>query len=54
VDTEFLLSHIWTREPEAESDTVWLYICYLKRKLEAVKSAVRIRGEKGGSFLLNE
>lgn len=54
VDTEFLLSHIWPREPEAESDTVWLYICYLKRKLEAVKSAVRIRGEKGGSFLLNE
>jgi DNA-binding response OmpR family regulator len=52
VDTEYLLSHIWTKEPDADSDTVWLYINYLKRKLAAVKSEVQINGERQGSFFL--
>ena len=30
--TEYLLSHVWKHEPEAQEDTVWLYISYLKGK----------------------
>lgn len=50
LDTDYLLSHVWEDEPEAVSDTVWLYISYLNRKLEAVSSSVQISGERGESF----
>lgn len=54
LDTEYLLTHIWEDEPEAESETVWLYISYLNRKLGAIASSARIVGEKGESFQLME
>ena len=54
LSTEYLLEHVWRTEPEAESDTVWLYISYLRRKLSMVNSAVTIEGERGGSFQINE
>ena len=50
--TEYLLSHVWSGEPDAQEDTVWLYISYLKGKLRAVGSSVAISGEKGGEFKL--
>lgn len=50
LSTEYLLEHVWRSEPEAESDTVWLYISYLRRKLVMINSAATIDGERGGSF----
>lgn len=50
--TEYLLGHVWNGEPDAQEDTVWLYISYLKGKLRAVGSAVHIAGNKGGDFKL--
>ncbi len=52
LSTEFLLEHIWKNEPDAQEDTVWLYISYLKRKLLLINSTVSISGQKGGSFRL--
>ena len=54
LDTDYLLKHIWKNEPDATSDTVWLYISYLNRKLEAVASRARIIGAKGGQFQLTD
>ncbi len=48
--TAFLLEHIWRNELQAQEDTVWLYICYLKNKLSAVGSNTKICGSKGGCF----
>ena len=48
--TEYLLSHVWKHEPEAQEDTVWLYISYLKGKLRSIGSPVTISGIRGGSF----
>ncbi|MBR1864878.1 MAG: response regulator transcription factor [Lachnospiraceae bacterium] len=50
--TEYLLGHVWNGEPDAQEDTVWLYISYLKGKLRAVGSTVRIAGSRGGAFRL--
>ncbi|MGI6212087.1 MAG: response regulator transcription factor [Anaerovoracaceae bacterium] len=50
LSTEYLLEHIWPNEPDAQEDTVWLYISYLKGKLKAIGSAVSIKGERGGCF----
>lgn len=52
LSTEDILQKIWAAEPEADADTVWLYISYLKRKLSAIASGLTITGEKGGSFQL--
>jgi DNA-binding response OmpR family regulator len=49
---KYLLEHIWEKEPDAGADTVWLYISYLRRKLEAVSSHVKIVGEKGEGYCL--
>lgn len=54
LDTEYLLTHVWADEPDAVSDTVWLYVSYLNRKLEAVSAHARIEGEQGGSYSLTE
>lgn len=50
--TSYLLEHVWQNVPGAMDDTVWLYVSYLRGKLEAVASQVTILGEKGGSYWL--
>ena len=54
LDTGYLLEHVGGHDEEAGPDTVWLYISYLRGKLQAVNSAVVIVGERGGSFHLEE
>ena len=48
--TDFLLERVWKDEPDANADTVWLYISYLKAKLNSVSSRTTIKGENGGSY----
>lgn len=50
--TDYLLEQVWENEQDAQSDTVWLYISYLRNKLRAVDSGARIVGEKGESFII--
>ena len=54
LSTEYILSHIWKNEENAHTDTVWLYITYLKGKLRSVGSEVTISGVRGGSFRLSK
>lgn len=54
LDTDFLLTHVWGSEPNASSDTVWLYISYLRGKLKAINSRAKITGARGESFSLSE
>ena len=50
--TEYVLERIWADEPEADGDTVFLYVSYLRRKLSGVAAAVQIAGERGGWYCL--
>ncbi|HUM84692.1 MAG TPA: response regulator transcription factor [Lachnospiraceae bacterium] len=54
LDTAFLLDHLWGSEAGAKSDTVWLYVSYLRGKLESIDSKARITGDRGGSFILEK
>lgn len=54
LSTRYLLEHVWKHDADAQEDTVWLYISYLKRKLQAVNAPYTITGSKGGSFQLAE
>jgi len=50
--TSDLLAHVWKDDEEASEDVVWIYISYLRQKLQSIQSSVQIVGEKGGSFSL--
>ena len=52
--TDYLLWKIWNNEKEADEDTVWLYVSYLKNKLRSIVTDVTITGDKGGTFTLTE
>ena len=52
LDTDYLLEHVWADKPEAVSDTVWLYVSYLNRKLTSISSSAQIDGERGASYQL--
>lgn len=52
LETKYLLEHVWSKEPDAQPDTVWLYISYLRGKLRAIDSKAGITGERGGSYRL--
>ncbi len=54
LSTAYLLGNVWSSEPNASADTVWLYISYLRGKLSSVGSKAVIEGERGGSFILKE
>ncbi|MBP7059985.1 MAG: response regulator transcription factor [Lachnospiraceae bacterium] len=54
LDTDFIKDHIWDDDDSADADTVWLYISYLKEKLDSISSKLEIKGEKGGQFILLE
>ena len=52
VTTGYIMENVWSGEPDAQPDTVWLYISYLKRKLRAVASETEIAGDTQTGFML--
>ena len=48
---EELLRQVWRDQPEAGGEAVYLYISYLRRKLEAVSADAEIRGGTDGYIL---
>ena len=46
-----LKNHVWSEE-ESDDQVVWIYISYLRSKLEAVDGDLFILGEKDGPFRL--
>ena len=54
ISTAALIEKVWRSDPEVDENTVWLYVSYLRGKLNSIGSNVKIVGEKGGSFKLKE
>lgn len=50
LSTEELLNHVWKNDIDANADVVWIYVSYLRQKLQSIQSSVRIEGDKGGSY----
>ena len=51
ISTEEFLKEVWAGE-DTKKDVVWMYISFLRRKLQSVGAAAEIAGEKNGSFRL--
>lgn len=48
-----LLDQAWDRQETADENDVWIYISYLRQKLQAVGSKATIHGPKEGPFILS-
>lgn len=51
---EYLMDHIWGYDASVEPGVVWTYMSYLRRKLESLRSNVRIGMRRGFGYVLEE
>lgn len=54
LELDEIFRRVWSDDPEMETDIVWVYVSYLKNKLNSVLADVQIIGEKNGPYRLTE
>ncbi|MBQ7365421.1 MAG: response regulator transcription factor [Clostridia bacterium] len=54
ISTERFLDKIWGYDSEVESNIVWVYISYLRKKLLALKATVQIKAARNLGYSLEE
>ena len=54
ISSERFFERIWGYDSETETNVVWAYISYLRRKLESLGANVRIVARRGQGYLLEE
>lgn len=52
ISAEQFMERIWGYDSEAESNVVWVYISYLRKKLESLGANVRIKAVRGLGYTL--
>ncbi|MCR5781935.1 MAG: response regulator transcription factor [Clostridia bacterium] len=52
--TEDIFRRVWSDDPSAGAEVVWVYISFLRGKLKSIGASCRIEGEKGGDFYLKD
>lgn len=52
ITTHELFDHLWKDDATVDENVVWLYVSYLKTKLNSIDANIEISGEEGGSFAL--
>ena len=50
--TDHLFKTIWDDEEDVDESIVWVYISYLRQKLQAIQADISILGEKGWRLCL--
>lgn len=54
ISTEQFMERIWGYETEAEINVVWVYISYLRKKLNILKANLEIKAVRGVGYTLEE
>ena len=54
ISTGHLMETIWGCDSEAEINVVWVYISYLRKKLEALHADIQIRATRNAGYSLEE
>ena len=52
LSTAQIFDNVWGDEDDVDDSIVFIYVSYLREKLEAVQADVEIIGEKGQDYLL--
>lgn len=54
ISSELFMERIWGYDTEAEISVVWVYISYLRKKLESLDSNVKIKALRGVGYTLED
>ena len=54
ISSERFMEKIWGYDTEAEINGVWVYISYLRKKLETINAQVRIKATRNVGYSLEE
>ena len=54
ISTERFMERIWGYDSEAEINVVWVYISYLRKKLEALGANIQIKAARNTGYFLEE
>lgn len=54
ISTEQFMERIWGYDSEAEMNVVWVYISYLRKKLDSLDAQVKINAVRGVGYSLEE
>lgn len=54
ISTERFMEKIWGYDSESEINVVWVYISYLRNKLNALKANIRIKATRNAGYSLEE
>ena len=52
ISADAFMDRIWGFDSDAELNVVWVYISYLRKKLEAVGANVKIKAQRGVGYYL--
>ena len=52
ISADAFMDRIWGYDSETEQNVVWVYISYLRKKLEAVGANVKIKAQRGVGYYL--
>ena len=52
ISVDAFMDRIWGYDSETEQNVVWVYVSYLRKKLEAVGSRVKIKAQRGAGYYL--
>ena len=52
ISTDAFMDRIWGFDSEAEMNVVWVYVSYLRKKLDSVGSNVKIKAQRGAGYYL--
>ena len=52
LETDYIFEHLWTQDKETDQDVVWVYVSFLRKKLESIAADIEITGNRGGSYQL--
>ena len=52
ISAEQFIERIWGYDAEAEANVVWVYISYLRKKLQALSADVEIKAARGLGYSL--
>lgn len=50
--TDTIFAHVWKDEDDVDAGVVWIYVSYLREKLESIAADISITGKRNGDFTL--
>ena len=52
ISTDTFMTRIWGYDSEAEVNVVWVYISYLRKKLQSLDADIQISALRGRGYIL--